>query len=164
MKYILPFIAFLFLGISVRAQVDVQNRVIFIGDAGEINFKQETIIPRAAELVIEGKTTVMYLGDNIYSHGIGLPGSKEEEETKEILRSQYLPMRETGAPVYFIPGNHDWDRMGKKGLAKIRAQGDFLKSQQDSLLVPENGCPDPLEIPISDSLVIVTYDSECWLF
>lgn len=166
MKYLFPFIAILFLSISVHAQVSVQNRVIFIGDAGEINFKQETIIPRAAELVIQGKTTVMFLGDNIYSHGIGLPGSKEEEKTKEILRSQFVPMRETGAPVYFIPGNHDWDRMGKLGLAKVRAQGNFLKSQQDSLLklVPENGCPDPLAIPISDSLVIITYDSEWWLF
>lgn len=155
-----------FLMTGVFAQDSVVNRVIFIGDAGEINFKQETIIPLAAALVLKGKTTVMFLGDNIYPSGMGLPGSKEELETALILRSQYEPMRAADAPVYFIPGNHDWDKMGKQGLAKIRAQGNFLDAQQDSLLqlVPKNGCPDPVEIPISDHLVIIAYDSEWWLF
>src|SRR5690606_1756194 len=90
----------------------------------------------------------------------------EELETAEILRSQYEPMRAKGAPVYFIPGNHDWDRMGKEGLAKIRAQGEFLASQNDSLLrlVPANGCPDPTEISLSNNMVIIAYDSEWWLF
>src|SRR5690554_1319274 len=162
----LPFVFLFFLATSVFAQDNVVNRVIFIGDAGEINFKQETIIPLAADLILEGKTSVLFLGDNIYSHGMGLPGSKEESETAEILRSQYKPMRANGAPVYFIPGNHDWDRMKKEGLAKVRAQGAFLTAQKDSLLklVPANGCPDPIEIPLSDDMVIIAYDSEWWLF
>jgi len=148
------------------AQNVIKSRVILIGDAGEINFKQETIIPQAAELIIKDKTTVFYLGDNIYPRGLGLPGSREEEETKEILRSQFGPMRAKGAPVYFIPGNHDWDRMGKLGLQKVIAQGNFLASQQDSLLrlVPADGCPDPVEITISQQLVVIAYDSEWWLF
>ncbi len=152
--------------LATFAQDQVSKRLIFIGDAGEINHKQETIVPRAAELVIPGKTTVMFLGDNIYPRGMGLPGSKEEGETQEIIRSQFAPMRAAGAPVYFIPGNHDWDKMGKDGLAKIRAQGAFLESQQDSLLrlLPPNGCPDPQAIALSDSVAILTFDSEWWLF
>ena len=151
---------------TVFAQDTVVNRVIFIGDAGEINFKQETIIPLAADLVLKGKTTVMFLGDNIYPYGMGLPGSDEELETSEILRSQFKPMRAKEAPVYFIPGNHDWDKSGKHGLAKIRAQGEFLAAQEDSLLklIPAHGCPDPTELSISEELVIITYDSEWWLF
>lgn len=149
-----------------HAQDSISQRVIFVGDAGEINHKQETIIPKAAELVRPGKTTVMFLGDNIYPRGMGLPGSKEEAETQEILRSQFGPMRAAGAPVYFIPGNHDWDHTGKDGLAKIRAQDQFIRNQQDSLLklLPPNGCPDPQVIDLSDSVAIVTFDSEWWLF
>lgn len=145
---------------------DIVNRVIFIGDAGEINFKQETIIPRASDLILDGKTQVVYLGDNIYPRGIGLPGSPEEESTKDILRSQFEPMRAKGAPVLFIPGNHDWDRMGKDGLAKIKAQGQFIEAQGDSLLklLPADGCPGPVELPISDDAVMIVYDSEWWLF
>jgi UDP-2,3-diacylglucosamine pyrophosphatase LpxH len=52
-------------------------------------------------------------------------------------------MRSKGAPVYFIPGNHDWDRMGTDGLQKIKLQWQYLNDQNDSLLkmVPANGCP-----------------------
>ncbi|HUH19636.1 BamA/TamA family outer membrane protein [Albibacterium sp.] len=167
MRKLLLFLIFFFVGGHIIfAQNKIENRVILIGDAGELNFKQETIIPRAADLIIKDKTTVFYLGDNIYPRGLGLPGSEEEEESKEILRSQYAPMRANGAPVYFIPGNHDWDRMGELGLEKIVAQSNFLASQQDSLLkmIPANGCPDPIEITISDQLVVIAYDSEWWLF
>lgn len=167
MKYFYSILICFFLTSSLtRAQEDIANRIIFIGDAGEINFKQETIIPQAAELVLNGKTQVVFLGDNIYPRGIGLPGSAEEESSKEILRSQFGPMRAKSAPVFFIPGNHDWDRMGKDGLAKIKAQGDFLKAQGDSLLklLPADGCPGPVEVPISGEAVMIIYDSEWWLF
>ncbi|QNL50504.1 metallophosphoesterase [Olivibacter sp. SDN3] len=151
---------------GLRAQDSIAHRVIFVGDAGEINHQQETIIPMAAELSIPNKTTVLFLGDNIYPRGMGLEGAPEETDTQDILRSQYEPMRAKNIPVYFIPGNHDWDRMGKKGLAKVIAQGKFLETQQDSLLklIPPNGCPDPVEIPLTDDLVIIAYDSEWWLF
>ena len=140
--------------------------MIFIGDAGEINKEQQAIISSAANIIIPNKTTVMYLGDNIYPRGMGLPGSKEEETTKKILQSQYKPMRSKGAPVYFVPGNHDWDKMGPKGLEKIKQQWAYLDEQHDSLLqlVPPNGCPDPVAINISDSLTIIAFDSEWWLY
>jgi hypothetical protein len=151
---------------SLHAQDDVRARVILIGDAGEMDDQQAAIIPNAASHILQGKTTVLYLGDNIYPHGMGLPGSKEEEKTQQILQSQYKPMREQDASVFFIPGNHDWDRMGPLGLAKIKRQWEFLEAQQDEKLklVPPNGCPDPVEINVSDSLVIVAMDSEWWLY
>lgn len=161
-------IAFLSLvALSSAAQQDsVARRVIFIGDAGEINFQQEAILSLAAELVIKDRTKVLFLGDNVYPRGMGLPGSEEEAETAAILRSQYEPMRAKGAPVYFIPGNHDWDKSGREGLEKIRAQARFVAEQQDSLLkfIPTNGCPGPVEIPVSEELVLIAYDSEWWLF
>ncbi len=148
------------------AQTNVTRRLILIGDAGEINPKQKDALTDAAAHVIPGKTAVMFLGDNIYPHGMGLPGSGEEERTESVIRSQYTPMRAAGAPVYFVPGNHDWDKSGRQGLAKIRRQGDFLKAQHDPglLMVPANGCPGPVEIPLGDSLVVIAYDSEWWLF
>ncbi|MEH3116002.1 metallophosphoesterase [Pedobacter terrae] len=150
----------------VFAQDDVKYRVILFGDAGEMNPAQMQDLKNAAKQILPKKTTVLYLGDNIYPTGMGLPGSVEEEETKKILRSQFEPMRKMGAAVYFIPGNHDWDKSGPKGLAKIKAQGDYLKEQNDPLLklIPDNGCPDPVAINLTDKLTIIAYDSEWWLF
>lgn len=148
------------------AQDSIRYRMIFIGDAGEINPQQKTVLSDAANHIIKNKTSVMYLGDNIYPRGMGLPGSKEEVETKQILQSQFKPMRQNGAPVYFIPGNHDWDKMGPKGLAKIKTQWQYLEEQHDTLLkmLPPNGCSGPVEINVSDSLVIIAFDSEWWLY
>ncbi|WP_145861055.1 BamA/TamA family outer membrane protein [Pedobacter suwonensis] len=156
--FLINFIAF--------AQDDVKYRVILFGDAGEMNAAQMQDLKNAAKQILPQKTTVLYLGDNIYPTGMGLPGSVEEEETKKILRSQFEPMRKMGAAVYFIPGNHDWDKSGPKGLAKIKAQGDYLREQNDPLLklIPDNGCPDPIAIKLTDKLTIIAYDSEWWLF
>lgn len=153
-------------GFSAAAQDSIRQRVILIGDAGEINGAQQKALEAAAGLVAAGKTTVFFLGDNIYPHGMALPGEKGQEVTRNILRAQYVPMRAKGAAVYFVPGNHDWDRSGPKGLARIREQGQFLQDQGDSLLqlIPANGCPDPVAIPLGDSLVVIAYDSEWWVY
>ncbi|RFZ84247.1 hypothetical protein DYU05_01045 [Mucilaginibacter terrenus] len=150
----------------LMAQTGVRNRVILIGDAGEIDPQQSFVLTNAATRIIKDKTTVVYLGDNIYPTGMGMPGSKEEEGTKNILKAQFTPMRKAGAPVYFIPGNHDWDRMGPLGMAKVKREWEFLTEQKDSLLksVPRNGCPDPTEINISKDMVMIAFDSEWWLY
>lgn len=154
------------IGILAQAQDSIVHRVILIGDAGEMTKEQQRVIPIAAGLVMKDKTTVLYLGDNVYPTGMALPGSDQEKATQDILRAQYSPMRGNGAAVYFIPGNHDWDRMGPNGLAKIKSQWSFLDQQNDSLLkmVPADGCPDPVEINVSNNLTIIAFDSEWWLF
>lgn len=151
---------------QLAAQDSVVQRIIFIGDAGEIDAQQGQVLQQASQQVLTGKTTVMFLGDNIYPRGMGLPGSAEETATQEILQKQFIPFRSKGASVYFIPGNHDWDRMGPAGLEKIKQQGLFLAQQNDSSLkmLPANGCPDPFEIQVSGAVTIIGFDSEWWLF
>jgi hypothetical protein len=151
---------------QIHAQDSIRARIIFIGDAGEMDLQQKMLIPDAANRIIPNKTTVIYLGDNIYPHGMGLPGTDDEVAGQKILESQYQPMRAAGSPVYFIPGNHDWDKMGPDGLAKIQQQSQFLESQNDSLLklLPSDGCPDPVSVDIGDSAVVIFMDSEWWLF
>lgn len=152
--------------VAVAQTTDVKSRIILIGDAGEMDQQQDGVLKHAVQQVLPGKTTVFYLGDNIYPRGMGLPGSPEEQETKDIITSQYRPFRTAGAPVYFIPGNHDWDKSGPLGLAKIKRQGDFLKEQGDSLLklLPANGCPGPVAIPVGEKMVVLAFDSEWWVY
>lgn len=166
MKRFTLFFFFLFSNVLFLMAQNPKYRVIFIGDAGEMNAAQKAALQHAAKQVIAGKTTVMYLGDNIYPKGMGLPGSREENETKQILNSQFEPMRKMGAAVYFIPGNHDWDKMGPQGLAKIIRQGQYLAEQNDPLLkmIPANGCPDPVAVQLTDQLTVIAFDSEWWLF
>lgn len=97
----------LYQGACFGQDAEFSHRVIFVGDAGEVNGEQLTALAEAADRVIVGKTIVVFLGDNVYPRGIGLPGDRKEGATKQVLKSQFWPMRTKGAPVYFIPGNHD---------------------------------------------------------
>ncbi len=159
---ILFLLYFLFASSYVKAQDSIIQRVIFIGNAGEINSEQEASINSAITTIISQKTTVVFLGDNVLPNGFNLNSA---DNSKKILLSQYQGFRDKGVPVYFIPGDRDWDNRGPEGLEKITAEGDYLKSLGDSLLqlIPANGCPDPVAVNVSDSLAIIAFDSEWWL-
>ncbi|AHF16024.1 metallophosphoesterase [Niabella soli] len=159
-------LSILWMAATLQAQDSIVQRVLLIGDAGEINLHQKEVLTAAAGKILPSKTRVLFLGDNIYPRGMSLPGQSNRTETEQIIEAQYTPMIAKGAPVYFIPGNHDWDRMGKNGLAKIREQAAFINHQNNPLLhfVPSGGCPGPVEIPVNDRLVIIAFDSEWWLF
>ena len=68
--FLINFIAF--------AQDDVKYRVILFGDAGEMNAAQIQDLKNAAKQILPQKTTVLYLGDNIYPKGF--PGDKHAED------------------------------------------------------------------------------------
>jgi len=150
---------------TVSAQDEIQYRVILIGDAGEINTTQQAILKDAAGKSLPGKTIVLFLGDNIYPRGVSLDADKKEARFT-VLKAQFENLRRNGIPVYFIPGNHDWDESGPLGYDKIIAANDFFNQLQDSLLqmIPADACPGPYELPVGDNLVIVAMDSEWWLY
>ena len=66
-KYMASTAAILLLaGTTGLSQDDVARRIILIGDAGEMNGRQQVIITDAASRVLPGKTTVLFLGNNIF--------------------------------------------------------------------------------------------------
>jgi hypothetical protein len=149
-----------------KAQEKIISRTIFIGDAGELDSAQARVIRSAANHILQEKTTVVFLGDNIYPGGMSLPGTANREYTRRILQSQFDPMRAKGAKVYFLPGNHDWDHSGRHGQEKVRAAWKFISDRKDSSLawLPPKGGPDPQEIHISVDITLIVFDSEWWLF
>ena len=163
--YLLCLVA-LISNLHLHAQPKFLHRIILIGDAGEMDAAQKAVIEAAADSTISGKTIVLNLGDNIYPTGMPLEGTAAIAEAHAIMKSQFTSLRKNGATVYFIPGNHDWDRSGPDGLAKVKAQNEFLRSQCDSLLqmYPKDGCPGPDEIPVNEKFTIIAFDSEWWLY
>ncbi len=157
---------FCFCSLGAQAQDSIKYSILLIGDAGEINPAQQSVIAAAVKNASPGKSIVVYLGDNIYSSGMGLNADDATKHTIDIFRSQYQPFRTAGIPVFFVPGNHDWDHSGVKGYEKIMRANQFVIQQQDSLLqmIPKDACPGPYEVNISDDIVLVAIDSEWWLY
>lgn len=155
-----------FWAVVAQGQDSIKYSILFIGDAGEMNPAQKSVIDAAVKNATPQKSIAVYLGDNIYSNGMGLNVDDATKKTIDILRSEYQPFRTAGIPVYFVPGNHDWDRSGALGYEKIIRVNKFITQLQDSRLqmIPKDACPGPYEVKISDDIVLVAIDSEWWLY
>ena len=160
-------ILFLFFYKEGFSQSDsLQARIILIGDAGKLNFGRQPVVDAARNLMpMDEKTTVIYLGDNLYKTGLPedyLPGY---QEAKAILDSQINIAKGNQAKVIFIPGNHDWNNGSGNGLENVKRQEAFIKllGNENVEYLPGDGCPGPVEYKISDDVLLVLYDSQWFI-
>ena len=145
----------------------VEHRIFVLGDAGRL-LHGKSIVPEAIAARLDpadSNATVVFLGDNIYDKG--MPDEEDEAyaESVHILQRQLNAFRGYKAGVYFIPGNHDWERGGPDGWNRIRRQAAWIDSLHSSHLhfLPSQGCPGPVEVPLGDRLVLVIVDTQWWL-
>lgn len=154
--------------ITGHAQQDpVMNRIILIGDAGKLEQGKNPVLDKAKELfnLNDGRTNVVFLGDNVYEYGLPDISAPDFEEKKKILDAQVSMVQGTRAKTYFIPGNHDWKKGKSGGWEQLINQQQYLESLQlpNVEMLPKNGCPGPVEVPLSDHVLMVFMDSQWWL-
>lgn len=145
---------------------DIAATVVLIGDAGAPKASGEPVL-EALERALANhpeSTLLLFLGDNAYP--LGLPDSADRTfpEIARRLRAQVDFARKL--PVVFVPGNHDWDRSGSRGLERIRRQGRFIarESAGRARLLPADGCPGPEVVDAGPGLRLLLLDTEWWLF
>src|SRR5262245_46745679 len=126
MKKITGFYLLLFgFQLSLTAQTDtIIRRIILVGDGGELTEETKHPVATAIKQFLEldknrgVKTTVLYLGDNLYRTGLPDDQSAEYQAAKAVLDSQLSVVENTPqAEVIMIPGNHDWKNGGRDGYA-----------------------------------------------
>ena len=148
-----------------------QHTVYLIGDAGEPFENGNPVMNLVSEHLAKQNqgSTVLYLGDNIYPRGLPHVGHRDRKEAEDILLGQLEPLRGYKGNVFMIPGNHDWDKGKPKGYQYILHQEQFVEQQLARILgdsvngfLPDNGCPGPVEISLSDELTLIVLDTQ-WL-
>jgi Omp85 superfamily domain/Calcineurin-like phosphoesterase len=147
---------------------DAVHHVYLIGDTGgfDPHLESTVLVDLTARLSAHGSgATVVFLGDNIY--GRGLPDSAHVDRALAEARlvQQLDAVKDTGARVVFVPGNHDWDRSGPLGLESILRQEAFVEAYlgRPESWLPEGGLPGPETIEIADGIELVVIDTEWWL-
>jgi hypothetical protein len=137
------------------------HRVLLVGDAG-VPMESEPVLASLGRWgnVYPKRTTVLFLGDNVYPNGIEADAVAEGEE---ILRKQIDATRATRV---FVPGNHDW---GRPGTDRLLRQQAYLDANGIELL-PRDGCPGPVLRPIvppsdgSRGISAIVFDIDPWYF
>ena len=140
--------------------------VYLIGDAGLKSVKNASYKKLLQQQVNDSvPSAIVFLGDNIYPKGMPPAGNRKRAEAEEILQASIDLVPGFKGPMIFVPGNHDWKRGRPDGINFIHYQQAWLDSlHRDNIkLLPQDGCPGPVEIPLSDKVVLIVIDTQWWL-
>ncbi|MDX2301578.1 MAG: metallophosphoesterase [Microscillaceae bacterium] len=148
---------------------EIKHTVFLIGDAGKPSLeKTEPTFKLLQKQLLEAgsKSTIAFLGDNIYPKG--LPDSsdiKKRLEAEKYLIEQLKILDNYTGNVIFIPGNHDWAQGRHYGWQQLKNQEYFVENylQKGNVFLPDQGCPGPIEIELNDDLVLIILDTQWWL-
>lgn len=144
----------------------VKTRVILIGDAGALIKGQASVLESVRKNIeFDKKTVVVYLGDNLYDAGLPSETYSRYSAIKSALDSQINLVKGTPARAYMVPGNHDWENGRAGGYEAIRRQQSYVDQFGEGSIefFPKQGCPGPVEVELSDDVVLVMMDSQWWI-
>ncbi len=154
-------------GRELSAQTDtITRRIVLIGDAGQLTNGRHPVVDAVKKRIpLDNKTTVVFLGDNLYRSGLPDAQYKNYAQARAVLDSQISIADSTPAKVYMIPGNHDWENGGRGGYNAIIRQQlyvDFL-GKKNVKFQPEDGCPGPKAEDLGNDVLLIMFDSQWWL-
>ena len=125
------------------AQTDsVDQRIVLLGDAGALVDGKTPVLTAVKRLVpLKKNTTVIFLGDNIYSHGLPDDAYKTYTQFRSVLDTQIALINGTEAKAYMIPGNHDWNNGRANGYQAILREVRYVYYQSEGWLPGPGGPP-----------------------
>jgi len=145
---------------------DLDTRVLLIGDAGGAG-RDDVVLRALRSEIAEApeRTVVLFLGDNLYPHGLSAPGDAHRPGEEARLDAQLDAVRGSGARTLFLPGNHDWENGGSGGWDAIVRQEEYVVRHGDEGVgwVPGGGCPGPVVEDVASRVRLVALDTQWWL-
>ena len=100
---------------------ELSHRFYLIGDAGNAAANESTLPLLSLQKRLQDapeNSSVIFLGDNVYQHGIPKKDSEGYELAKHRLQTQIKSVNNYKGQAIFIPGNHDYHSDGIKGLKR----------------------------------------------
>lgn len=153
--------------VPAAARGDVETTLFFIGDAGAPAAPPDSepvLVALRRAVAGAPHPFVVFLGDNVYPRGVPDSSSPQRPEAERRLRAQLEVLRATGVRGVFVPGNHDWAKMGREGWEAVRRQERFIAaSSEQAVLLPGAGCPGPAVVDIGATVRLVALDTQWWL-
>lgn len=156
-----------------QSNKELLHSLFLVGDTGEIDdtLTKHNIVLEALKLDLQkqsNKTSLVYLGDNIYPRGLPPKKSPERAEAEDIILAQLELARFHDGKTYFIPGNHDWNKHKPGGRKAVKRQEEFIEDygkeeDLDIKFYPNDACADPKVVKINKDLVYIFIDTQWWL-
>lgn len=141
-------------------------RLLLLGDGGDPSLN-EPVLKTLGEWARKdaAKTSIVFLGDNMYPDGMT---ESRKHEAEERLGPQLTVVKAAGVHGLFVPGNHDWVNGKAEGLSAVLAQEKFINDAlaDEMSFLPSGGSPGPvaLELPKANPAArIIILNTQWWL-
>jgi len=145
----------------------IETSLYLIGDAGAPDTLREPVLQalRREVRTDNGRSVVVFLGDNAYPRGLPAPGQAGRRQAEFNLAAQVEAISASGDTGFFVPGNHDWAKYSADGWAAIQRQAEFIDSagRGTVFLRPTGGCPGPDVVDVGTRLRLILLDTQWWL-
>lgn len=152
--------------VPALAASEIAWTVILIGDGGESKPGEPVLgtLTREAGRT-PTRTTVVFLGDNVYPVGMPDSSSPGRAEMELRLTRQLDALRASGARGFVLPGNHDWAKGSAEGWDAIRREERVVRRYAGDIaeFVPGDGCPGPVVRDVGPSIRLILLDTQWWL-
>ncbi|MCD9574349.1 metallophosphoesterase [Flavobacterium soyae] len=143
--------------------IKIAHTFYLVGDAGNADEEQAQ---QTLELLHQKlkkaskKSTLLFLGDNIYPKGFPSNNTEDKALAETKLTNQLKLAEGFKGKTIFIPGNHDW----YSGIKGLELQADFItKNLNDKkAFLPRKSCPIE-DTKIDSNTTLVAIDSEWFL-
>ncbi len=129
-----------------RTKSSLKHRLLLIGDAGDTAESPALLraLTERAQTAAD-KTTIVFLGDNIYPDGLVAAGARARQASERKLLAQVTAAKQSGAEFLFVPGNHDWAQGKPEGFSHVLESERFIAKQSGGAgqQLPGGGTPGP---------------------
>ena len=170
MKQLQFIIAFCFLCTALFAQDGSKDQAIvyLIGDTGAPNLEGEdallSTLKNHLKTVKADDKALIFLGDNIYHAGMHGRHHHERGNDEAKINAQLDAVKDFNGTIAFIPGNHDWNEGKKEGAAYLKRQEEYIEGiLGPDGFIPDDGCPGPVHVNLSNEVSIIIIDTQWWL-
>ena len=150
------------------AQTDsIRHRIFLIGDAGALYGGKHPVIDWLKKNVDwdDEKNIALFLGDNIYEHGLPTEGEPGFTYYKEVIDYQISLVKGKKSKAFFVMGNHDWKNGKIGGWQQAVRQVDYINGllHNNIQALPTQGCPGPELIEVDTLVALTLMDSQWFL-
>lgn len=154
---------------EVSKQGTLQQSIFLVGGASEDETNSSpTFGLLRSQLQVAGENSHLFLlGNNGATRG--LPDSSHtvrRANAESLLKSKLTMLRAFEGDVLITSGVRDWDAGGKEGyknVLNLEAYVEQVLDNKGNVFLPDNACPGPHEISISEDLVAIVINTQWWL-
>ncbi|MGQ1909390.1 BamA/TamA family outer membrane protein [Marinifilum sp. RC60d5] len=143
----------------------LDHSIFFIGDLGEDDIVKSNLAMLQEQMSeANTKATLVFLGNSIGKNYAHEDIDEINEGDKNLIDLLDLAKNCKGE-VIFLPGEKEWNQGHKHGWEAIMNLETYVEDYigKGDVFLPSGGCPGPVEINLTDEIVLLVVDSQWWL-